>query len=100
MPIKESDIAYVAIVQACNSITEQLIANSRGINNYVYGSLDVPTENIIFIDGVLQTTKNPMEQGLIDPTKVIRLIIENGVSVAGTLITTKGIIKNDNEHGK
>ena len=93
-------IAYKAIVQACKAVSEQLIANSQGISDYEYGTIELPKEDIVFTNGVLEYTQNPFEKGLIDPTKVIRLIIENGVSVAGTLITTKGIIEIDNDYGK
>ena len=35
---------------------------------------------------------NMYEMGVIDPTKVIRCALENGASVAGTLLTTDGLI--------
>ena len=35
---------------------------------------------------------NMYEMGVIDPTKVIRCALENGASVAGTLLTTDGLV--------
>lgn len=35
---------------------------------------------------------NMIEEGIVDPTKVLRVALENAVSVAGTMITTSGII--------
>lgn len=94
LPIRES-IAYYAMYQACNSIIEQLYANYTGTIDYVYGTLDLPKENIGYKNGEMIFLDDSME--VIDPTKVIRLIIENGVSIAGTLITTKCLIINENE---
>jgi chaperonin GroEL len=35
---------------------------------------------------------NMEEQGIIDPTKVLRVAIENAVSITSLMITTSGII--------
>lgn len=97
----EQKIAYNAMKQACYSVIEQLMANNKGIINYEYGTLKIPNGIIAYKDGKLEIIDNPLELGLIDPAKVIRLVIENGTSVAGTLITTKCLIINEeNEYGK
>ena len=36
--------------------------------------------------------ENLLESGVIDPTKVVRVALENAVSVAGILITTETVI--------
>ena len=36
-----------------------------------------------------------IEEGIIDPTKVLRVALENAVSVAGMIITTSGIITKE-----
>jgi chaperonin GroEL len=33
-----------------------------------------------------------LEAGILDPTKVVRLAIENAASVAGTILTTETVI--------
>ena len=38
---------------------------------------------------------NMIEEGIIDPTKVLRVALENAVSVAGMIITTSGIITKE-----
>nr|DAW84374.1 MAG TPA: GroEL [Caudoviricetes sp.] len=81
---EESQIAYRAIKSACCSIMEQILANREGIENYSYGSISLGID----LKNGLQVKK----EGIVDPAKVIRLVIENGVSVAGTLITTKCLI--------
>ena len=80
----EELLALNAIVEACLSIQKQIIQNCAED----YKGSDC---NLIYKNGKL-ITSDPIKEGVIDPTKVIRLIIENGTSVAGTLITTKCLI--------
>jgi chaperonin GroEL len=92
--LPNNSIASKAMIQACSSIREQLHANYLGIDNYEYGTLHLPDYFIGYKNGeVCDLTSD-----IIDPTKVIRLIIENGVSIAGTLITTKCLIINENDY--
>lgn len=92
-----TDIALIAMKRACYSIIEQIHANYNGLSNYKYGTLTIPSDIIGFKNGSLTTILEPIKEGLIDAAKVIRLVIENGVSVVGTLITTKSLIINDYE---
>lgn len=80
----EELLALNAISNACLSIQKQIIQNCA--EDYIGTDY-----NIIYKNGKL-VTADPIKEGVIDPTKVIRLIIENGTSVAGTLITTKCLI--------
>lgn len=88
----ESELAFKAVKAACHSILEQIHANYEGIINYKYGTLHIAPKNFCYINEVLAMVDDPIAHGLIDPTKVVRLVIENGVSVAGTLITTNCLI--------
>lgn len=36
-----------------------------------------------------------IKEGIVDPTKVLRVALENAVSIAGLIITTSGIVTND-----
>lgn len=91
----EEEIAYEAMKTACYSIMEQIIANYNSEVDYVYGSKQLTNNIMYYEEGRMKIIDNPYEVGLVDPTKVIRLIIENGVSIAGTLITTKCLIENE-----
>lgn len=42
--------------------------------------------------------RNFMDAGIVDPTKVTRLALENAASVAGTLLTTECVIVNEEEN--
>jgi chaperonin GroEL (HSP60 family) len=51
----------------------------------------------ILVDGYnFRTDKycNLYEQGVIDPTKVLRVALENAVSITCQLLTTEAIVKN------
>ena len=43
---------------------------------------------------------NMIEEGIIDPTKVTRIALENAVSVAGTMLITECTIVDDPEKDK
>ena len=43
---------------------------------------------------------NMFEAGIIDPTKVTRLALENAASVAGTLLITEAVVSNKKEDNK
>ena len=40
---------------------------------------------------------NMFEEGIIDPTKVTRLALENAASVAGTLLITEAVVSKGKE---
>ncbi len=40
-----------------------------------------------------------LKEGIIDPTKVTRLALENAASVAGTMLTTECVITNIKKEG-
>jgi len=40
---------------------------------------------------------NMFDEGIIDPTKVTRLALENAASVAGTLLTTEAVVSKGKE---
>jgi len=48
-------------------------------------------------DALNDTYGDLFELGVIDPTKVVRLALENASSVAGMFLTTKGVIAQSNE---
>ena len=44
--------------------------------------------------------ENMFEAGVIDPTKVTRLALENAASIAGLLLTTECVVSDDPEDEK
>ncbi len=51
-------------------------------------------KDIIYHNGEFVGVDNAIDYGVIDPTKVVRLSLENATSIAGTILTTKCLIEN------
>lgn len=71
------------------SIQDILRKLQTGPEKHLYG-FDVESESII----------NMVEKGIIDPTKVTRLALENAASVAGTMLTTEASVLRKKEDKK
>lgn len=67
------------------------ILNNAGINNYE--SLNGAHKNM-GIDVLTGEKVNMIKQGIIDPVKVVRIALQNAVSVATTLLTTECVVSN------
>jgi chaperonin GroEL len=71
--------------------------NSNIINNLLLVSLVKPW-NTIVNNGYINVKSNTMfEQNIIDPLKVTRCALENAVSVAKTILSTKTVVLNEQE---
>ncbi len=72
------------------------ILNNAGYNNpswYMYELGNTALENTwLGYDLKSETIVNMLDAGILDPTKVVRLAIENAASVAGTILTTETVI--------
>jgi len=89
---------YDIVIQATEKPFYQILENA-GYSNKEIGDIE---EDIITKEGDLWAGYNPREQevvnmfnsGIIDPTKVTRLALENAASVAGTMLITETVISN------
>ena len=60
------------------------------LNGEIWNGVDVKERNLI----------NLKEKGIIDPTKVARIALENAAAVAGTVLLTECVVVNDPEEKK
>jgi chaperonin GroEL len=89
---------YDIVVQATEKPFYQILSNA-GYSKKEIGDIE---EEVIMQEGDLWAGYNPREQkivnmfssGIIDPTKVTRLALENAASVAGTMLITETVISN------
>nr|AQM32657.1 chaperonin GroEL [uncultured virus] len=89
---------YDIIVQATEKPFYQILTNA-GYSKKEIGDIE---EEVLLQEGDLWAGYNPREQkivnmfssGIIDPTKVTRLALENAASVAGTMLITETVISN------
>ena len=99
-------IGYDIVVSACERPFYKILENAGYSNEYI-GNI----EERIKDEGDFWFGYNPREEdyfnmfkeGIIDPTKVTRLALENAASVAGTMLITEAVVsinpddsKNDN----
>ncbi len=87
--VKESCIAPFMKIMSNAGMSESecysIIGDFRGKSNWT--GFNPKTDKII----------NMLEHGILDPTKVTRLALENAIAVVGTLITTEAVVYNKPE---
>lgn len=80
----------ICMYESLQAPLRQILYNG-GIENFI-----IPEEEkdcyTIFDNGKFITVLDTMDYGVIDPTKVVRLTVENAASIAGAIVTTKCVI--------
>lgn len=89
---KKGDVAlgYNLLCEVIQTPLIQILANA-GIKEY--DSLNGAHKNM-GIDVLTGDKVNMVKQGIIDPVKVVRIALQNSVSVANTLLTTECVVSN------
>jgi len=87
------DIILVALQEPL-----KCIATNAGLNGDVVLEKVSSSQEINFGYNALKNTYGDMmEQGVVDPTKVVRTALENAASIAGLFLTTEGIVAESPE---
>jgi chaperonin GroEL len=74
------------------------ICSNAGVSGEVVLNKIEETEDLKFGYDVLnEQYGNLFEMGVVDPTKVVRLALENAISIVGMFLTTKGVIVQSEE---
>ena len=97
----DQQIGYDIVIQATEKPFYQILENA-GYSKKEIGDIE---NEVVTKEGDLWAGYNPREQkvvnmfdsGIIDPTKVTRLALENAASVAGTMLITETVISNIKE---
>jgi chaperonin GroEL len=84
------------LAQALETPTRQIAANSGADPGVVVERVRSATGAQGF-DGRTGAYRDLVEAGIVDPTKVVRLALENAVSVAGTLLLTEATLTERRE---
>ena len=95
---QDQQTGYDIVIQATEKPFYQILENA-GYSNKQIGDIE---EDVVTKEGDIWAGYNPREQkvvnmfesGIIDPTKVTRLALENAASVAGTMLITETVISN------
>lgn len=81
-----------SIEAGIDCMIESLVAPIKQI--LYNGNAELPDKcnHIIYKDGEFYSVKSAIDNDVLDPTKVVRLTVENAASIAGAIITTKCIV--------
>jgi len=91
---------YDIVVNACERPFTKILENAGIVESEIADiELDIKESGDRWVgyNPRIKETVNMFDAGIIDPTKVTRLALENASSVAGTLLITEAVISNDNK---
>ena len=87
---KDKKASWGILIEALRAPFDLLMTNCGEDPEYIYGVLQQNPE--LVFDANIHDTVEPMEAGIIEPAKVIRVSIGNALSVASLLTTLGGIV--------
>ncbi len=91
--LNEDESAGIAIVQkAIQTPLRQIVENSGVEASLVVGKLLEQRSNTFGFDAQAERYVDLIEAGIVDPTKVVRIALQNAASVAALLITTEAMV--------
>ncbi len=83
----------IAIVRrAIQSPIRQIVKNAGGEASIVIGKLLEQKSNTFGFDAQTEAYVDLVDSGIVDPTKVVRVALQNAASVAALLITTEAMV--------
>jgi chaperonin GroEL len=96
------DLGRDIVYRACTSPFLKILSNAGYENLESFGIVNrlATVESDYGYNLKTKIITDLVEEGIIDPTKVTRLALENAVSVAGTILITESIIYNKPEEKK
>ncbi|ACM03658.1 60 kDa chaperonin 2 [Cereibacter sphaeroides KD131] len=93
--------AGIKIIRRAIQAPLRQIADNAGIDGSVVAGKVIENDSATFgFDAQLETYGDMLQAGIIDPTKVVRIALEDAASIAGLLITTEVIIAHKPERGE
>jgi len=91
--LNEDENAGIAIVKkAIQTPLRQIVENSGVEASLVVGKLLEQKSNTYGFDAQAERYVDLIDAGIVDPTKVVRIALQNAASVAALLITTEAMI--------
>jgi chaperonin GroEL len=80
------------LLEALESPIRQIAINAGVAPDRIVDSLNQIADTKIGYNAATGVTEDLVAAGVIDPTKVVRLALENAVSIAGTMLTTECMV--------
>ena len=102
VPVEVSDdyhTGFLIVRKACEAPLRTIIQNGGGQAEVIINAVANGSGNYGY-NARTETFGDLVEAGIIDPTKVTRLALQNAASIAGLLLTTECVVANKKEENK
>ena len=79
------------------------IASNAGFEGAIVVEKVKETKGDVGFNALTEKYEDMVKAGILDPTKVVRIALQNAASIAGLLLTTEGLISDipeDDKHSK
>ncbi len=86
------------VLRAVEEPLRQIVSNAGGEGAVVVNAVKEGTDDFGY-NARTEVFENLLEAGVIDPTKVSRVALENAISVSGMMLTTECVISDIEEEG-
>lgn len=97
LPNADQQAGVDIVKKALEVPTKHIVTNSGGKAELVIGKLLESKDTNFGYDAQNDRYVDMVKEGIIDPTKVVRVALENAASVAALVITTESLIIEDQE---
>jgi len=92
LEMAEEQLVGVRIVRRAIEEPIRQIANNAGAEGSVVVEKARNSKNNVGFNAATETWEDLLESGIIDPTKVVRIALQNASSVAGLMLTTEAMV--------
>ncbi len=90
----DQDIGIVIAARSMEEPMRQIVVNAGGEASVVVNKVRESEGNLGF-NAANDTYGDMVEMGILDPTKVTRIALQNAASVAGLMITTEAMVADE-----
>jgi len=88
----DQEVGIAAVCRAVEAPLRQIVVNCGDEASVVVNEVENSKEANFGYNAATEEYGNLVEQGVIDPTKVVRSALQNAASIAGLLITTEAMV--------
>jgi len=91
----DQQVGIEIVARSLQAPVRQIAANAGVDGAVVANKLLEQNDRDFGFDAQTETYKDMIKAGIIDPTKVVRIALQDGASIAGLLITTEAMVGED-----
>jgi chaperonin GroEL len=101
LDLRDSDeqVGVEIVRRAIEEPIRMIVANAGGEGSIVVGKVRASKDDAFGYNALTDRYENLIEAGVIDPTKVTRMALQNAASIAGLLLTTECTVV-ENSHAR